>query len=85
MAIKHLFAGVSAVLLLAFAVAPMAQAANDGESSASPGDSSPAPAAAPSAQPRHHRVVDPAKRAARQAARKQRREARRAAMGLPPN
>jgi hypothetical protein len=76
MAIKQLFAGAS-LLLFAFA-APMAQAANDGDSSGAPGASSPAPSTSPPATTRpHHGPVDPAKRAAWRAARKQRREAHR--------
>jgi hypothetical protein len=72
MAIKQLFAGAS-LLLLAFALAPMAQAANDGD-----GASGPAPSTSPPATTRpHHGPVDPAKRAAWRAAHKQRREAHR--------
>jgi hypothetical protein len=76
MAIKQLFAGAS-LFLLAFAAAPMAQAANDGDSSGAPGASSPAPSTSPPAATRPHRTVDPAQRAARRAARKQRHEAHR--------
>jgi hypothetical protein len=77
MAIKRLFACAS-LFLLAFAAAPMAQAANDGDGTPAPGASSPAPSTSPPATTRpHHGPVDPAKRAAWRAARKQRREAHR--------
>lgn len=79
MAIKQIFAGAS-LLLLAFAVAPVAYAANDGDSGPAPGASSPAPSTSPPAATRpHHGPVNPAKRAAWRAAHKQRREARRQA------
>jgi hypothetical protein len=81
MAIKMVLAGAS-LALFAFAAAPAAYAANDGDFAAPPAASSPASGVpsstqAPAARP--HRVMDPAKRAALRAKRKARREARRQA------
>ena len=81
MAIKMVLAG-ALLALLAFAAAPSAYAANDGDFAAPPTASSPAPGApsstqAPAARP--HRAMDPARRAALRAKRKARREARRQA------
>jgi hypothetical protein len=77
---KKVLAGASLVLL-AFAIIPAAYAANDGDSgapSSAPSEASPAA--------KHHRVMDPAKRAALKAKRQARRLARQQQMqGAVPN
>lgn len=81
---KKVLAG-AALILLAFVAVPSAYAANDGDSSAPSASGANAPSqASPAAK--HHRIMDPAKRAALKAKRQARRLARQQQMqGAAPN
>ena len=72
---KKVLAG-AALVLLAFTGIPAAYAANDGDSSAPPNASGANAPSQASPTARHHRVMDPAKRAALKAKRQARRLAR---------